>query len=60
MIRALCERLTLYREFSRPFTLLPPLIGFLSGSVTAYGAPPALENRPLDLPRSSERSWPPP
>ena len=59
MIRALCERLTLYREFSRPFTLLPPLIGFLSGSVTAYGAPPALETSPGSIP-SSERSWPPP
>lgn len=46
MIRALLDRLALYREFSRPFTLLPPLVGFLSGSVTAFGAPPALETVP--------------
>lgn len=30
----------LYWEFARPFTLLPPLLGFVSGAVTAYGAPP--------------------
>ena len=46
MIRAVGRRLALYREFARPFTLLPPLAGFLSGSVTAYGAPPALETVP--------------
>jgi len=50
MIRAVSARLTLYREFSRPFTLLPPLIGFLSGSVTAFGAPPALETVPWIYP----------
>ena len=50
MIRAVSERLTLYGEFSRPFTLLPPLVGFLSGSVTAFGAPPALETVPWVYP----------
>lgn len=29
-----------YWELARPFTLLPPLLGFVSGAVTAYGAPP--------------------
>ena len=33
-------RAALYLEFARPFTLLPPLVGFLSGSVTALGAEP--------------------
>ncbi len=32
----------LYVELSRPFTLLPPLVGFLSGAVTAFGASPPL------------------
>ena len=36
-------RAAVYLEFSRPFTLLPPLVGFLSGSVTALGAEPPLE-----------------
>lgn len=32
------ERLRLYWRFSRPFTLLPPLVGMVSGSVAAIGA----------------------
>lgn len=39
-------RAALYLEFSRPFTLLPPMVGFLSASVTAFGAPPRLESVP--------------
>ncbi len=35
------RRATLYWEFSRPFTLLPPALGMLSGSVTAIGAAPS-------------------
>lgn len=31
-----------YVELSRPFTLLPPLVGFASGAVTAMGATPPL------------------
>ena len=50
MIRSVAQRLALYCEFSRPFTLLPPLIGFLSGSATAFGAPPALEVVPWIYP----------
>ena len=50
MIRFLVRRFRLYGEFSRPFTLLPPLVGFLSGSVTAIGAPPALETVPWIYP----------
>ena len=41
-MRALGRRIRLYAELSRPFTLLPPLAGFLSGSVTAFGADPPL------------------
>ncbi len=33
-------RIRLYWEFSRPFTLLPPALGMLSGGVTALGAHP--------------------
>ena len=32
------ERLRIYVRFTRPFTLMPPLIGMVSGSVTAIGA----------------------
>jgi 4-hydroxybenzoate polyprenyltransferase len=34
------SRLALYWEFSRPFTLLAPALGMLSGAVTAFGAAP--------------------
>jgi len=30
----------LYLEFSRPFTLVAPALGFASGAATAYGAAP--------------------
>ncbi len=46
VIRPLFRRAARYLEFSRPFTLLPPLVGFLSGSITAFGAPPRLEAVP--------------
>jgi 4-hydroxybenzoate polyprenyltransferase len=32
------SRIKLYAEFARPFTLLPPALGVLSGAVTAWGA----------------------
>jgi 4-hydroxybenzoate polyprenyltransferase len=32
------SKLRLYAEFGRPFTLLPPALGVLSGAVTAWGA----------------------
>jgi len=32
------NRLKLYVDFARPFTLLPPALGVLSGAVTAWGA----------------------
>ena len=44
------RRFGLYLELARPFTLLPPLVGFLGGAVTAYGAEPPL----------GEVSWLPP
>jgi 4-hydroxybenzoate polyprenyltransferase len=34
------ERLKIYLDFSRPFTLLAPMLGFVSGGVTAWGASP--------------------
>jgi 4-hydroxybenzoate polyprenyltransferase len=34
------NRLALYWEFSRPFTLVAPALGMLSGGVTAFGAHP--------------------
>ena len=36
------QRLALYWEFSRPFTLVAPALGMLSGGVTAFGAEPPL------------------
>lgn len=38
---SLVQRLPLYWEFTRPFTLVAPALGMLSGGVTAYGAAPA-------------------
>lgn len=32
------KKLTLYFRFARPFTLLPPLLGILSGSICAFGS----------------------
>jgi len=34
------KKLALYLEFSRPFTLVAPALGFLSGGLTAIGAAP--------------------
>jgi 4-hydroxybenzoate polyprenyltransferase len=34
------QRLRLYVEFSRPFTLWPPALGMVSGGITAFGAHP--------------------
>lgn len=33
-------KLTLYAELARPFTLVAPALGFISGALTAIGAPP--------------------
>lgn len=33
-------RIRLYVELARPFTLLPPLVGFLAGAAAAFGAEP--------------------
>src|SRR6266850_2600938 len=32
------DTLRLYARFTRPFTLLPPLIGVISGAITAWGS----------------------
>jgi len=32
------DRVRLYSRFTRPFTLLPPLLGVISGAVTAWGS----------------------
>ncbi|MEK7486813.1 MAG: UbiA family prenyltransferase, partial [Planctomycetota bacterium] len=34
------NKLKIYWRFARPFTLLPPAIGMISGALTAYGAAP--------------------
>lgn len=40
LTRSRRPRLELYWEFSRPFTLLAPALGMLSGGITALGAEP--------------------
>lgn len=35
------ERIGLLVELARPFTLLPPLVGFLAGAAVAFGASPS-------------------
>jgi 4-hydroxybenzoate polyprenyltransferase len=37
---AVVKKLGVFLEFSRPFTLLAPALGFASGAATAYGAHP--------------------
>ncbi len=39
-MRKLSDSLKLYWEFARPFTLLPPALGMISGGITALGAAP--------------------
>jgi 4-hydroxybenzoate polyprenyltransferase len=46
--RGVFERLHTYYTFTRPFTLLPPAIGMISGGITGYGA--AGENWYASLP----------
>ena len=36
--RGVLERLGTYYEFTRPFTLLPPALGMISGGITGHGA----------------------
>jgi 4-hydroxybenzoate polyprenyltransferase len=42
------DRLKLYWEFARPFTLLPPALGMVSGGLTALGASPKWESPWVD------------
>jgi chlorophyll/bacteriochlorophyll a synthase len=44
----LLDRLKLYWEFSRPFTLLPPALGMISGAITALGADPKWQSDWID------------
>ena len=32
------SKLSLYSQLARPFTLLPPLLGIVSGSICAFGS----------------------
>ncbi len=41
--RSLGSRLALYWEFARPFTLIAPALGMLSGAVTGFGAEGGLQ-----------------
>ena len=36
--RGILERIRTYYDFTRPFTLLPPTLGVISGAVTAWGS----------------------
>jgi geranylgeranylglycerol-phosphate geranylgeranyltransferase len=42
------EKLKLYWEFARPFTLLPPALGMISGGLTALGASPKWQSEWTD------------
>ena len=42
------ERLGIYWKFLRPFTLIAPALGMLSGGVTAVGAFPSGAATPAD------------
>jgi len=46
------ERIRTYVQFTRPFTLLPPLLGVVSGAITAWGS----GSNPHVL-RGEPRSW---
>lgn len=43
------ERLKTYIDFARPFTLLAPMLGFISGGATAWGAHPVTPYHPSIL-----------
>lgn len=43
------ERFKLYMDFARPFTLVAPMLGFISGGVTAWGAHPITPYAPSIL-----------
>ena len=40
------DRLKLYIDFARPFTLVAPMLGFISGGATAWGAHPVTPYSP--------------
>lgn len=43
------ERIKVYLDFARPFTLVAPMLGFVSGGVTAWGASPVTPYAPSIL-----------
>jgi len=43
------EKVKNYLDFARPFTLLAPMLGFISGGVTAWGASPVTPFHPSIL-----------
>src|SRR5437867_3775290 len=48
----LLERVRLYVDFTRPFTLLPPTLGVISGAITAFGSssnPDPMRRASLDV-----------
>ena len=52
------ETVRLYVRFTRPFTLLPPLLGVVSGAVTAWGSatnPHVLAGEPRRVSGGQER-----
>lgn len=44
------NKIKIYWKFARPFTLLPPAIGMISGALTAYGSHPFGESTWYSLP----------
>ncbi|MCL4233744.1 MAG: UbiA family prenyltransferase [Deltaproteobacteria bacterium] len=48
MLQIVKSKLKLYWEFARPFTLLPPALGMVSGGITALGADPQWESHWVD------------
>jgi len=46
-----------YYRFTRPFTLLPPLLGIVSGSVTALGATAHHQGRGFFAQLSAMGAW---
>ena len=53
--RSLWESVRLYVRFTRPFTLLPPLLGVISGAITAWGS---ASNPHVLLGEARVWSWP--
>ena len=52
-LRISMSKLSLYSQLARPFTLLPPLLGIVSGAICAFGS----VHNPDPRPRRHPRTW---